>query len=299
MKTADAVALDNWIVVGMSAELGRDEERRTRLLGQDIAVRRSADGTPAVFELDDAGGRGPAHPAIDLYGHVWTTLGAPSGRPLDMPEFAEPGRRLVIVGRVTVRASPLRIVENFLDMSHFPYVHTGVLGAEPATEVSDYKVEMREAGDELWATDCSFFQPQAAMSAESGQVSRYMYRVSSPFVTVLYKTCPAVADAWDLIGIFVQPLEEDRCDVHTFMLLYDDDSTDAELIHFQHMIFLQDRSILENQVPTGLPLDPRDEHAVKADASSMLYRRWLRAKGLRFGTWQPAGAGEGRAPRAP
>ena len=128
-------------------------------------------------------------------------------------------------GVVTVRTSPLRIVENFLDLSHFPYVHTGILGIEPRTEVTDYDVEVRQPEDEIWATQCRFFQPQAAMSADDGQISDYLYRVTSPFVTVLYKTCPIKTGVWDLIGLFVQPLEEDHCDVHTFMLLYDDTTT--------------------------------------------------------------------------
>ena len=215
--------------------------------------------------------------------------GSPQKPPLDMPEFKEDGRRLVVCGAVTVRASALRIVENFLDMSHFPYVHTGILGEEPITEVNDYKIELREPEDEIWATDCSFFQPQAAASADDGQVSQYMYRVSSPFVTVLYKTCPVIDGAWDLVGIFVQPKDEAACDVHTFMLVYDDESMMSDLVHFQQEIFLQDRSILENQLPPGLPLDPKDEMAIKADGSSMLYRRWLRKKGLIFGTYQGEG----------
>ena len=105
-------------------------------------------------------------------------------------------------------------------------------------------------------------------------------------MTVLYKTCPAVEGAWDLVGIFVQPRDEGACDVHTFMLVFDDVSTYADLVHFQHEIFLQDRSILENQLPVGLPLSPKHETAIRADGSSMLYRRWLRWKGLTFGTFQ-------------
>jgi phenylpropionate dioxygenase-like ring-hydroxylating dioxygenase large terminal subunit len=284
-KTSDPVALNDWQVVGNIDEISSGKRRNTRLLGQYIIVEMDGD-RPRMFEANATGGMGREHPAQILYGHVWTTLGSPAKPPLEMPEFREDGRRLVSCGAVTVRASPLRIVENFLDMSHFPYVHTGVLGEEPVTEVTDYKSEIRQPEDELWATDCNFFQPQAAMSADDGQISEYMYRVTSPFVTVLYKTCPVVDGAWDLIGIFVQPREEDLCDVHTFMLVIDDVSTYVDLVHFQHKIFLQDRSILENQLPVGLPLSPKDESAVRADGSSMLYRRWLREKGLRFGTYR-------------
>lgn len=284
-KTIDPVALNDWQAVGNIDEITSGKRRNTRLLGQDIIIEMDGD-QPRMFEANANGGLGKEHPAQIMYGHIWTTLGTPEKPPLDMPEFLEDGRRLVACGAVTVRASALRIVENFLDMSHFPYVHTGVLGEEPITEVTDYKSEIRQPDDELWATDCNFFQPQAAMSADDGQNSEYMYRVTSPFVTVLYKTCPVVDGAWDLVGIFVQPREEGLCDVHTFMLVLDDTSTYADLVHFQQKIFLQDRSILENQLPIGLPLSPKDEAAVRADGSSMLYRRWLRQKGLTFGTYQ-------------
>lgn len=290
--TQDAVALNDWYVVGNFNEITTETPRRTRLLGQDILVERDAAGKPKTWALDAEGNRSSEHPAFDQYGHVWTTLGAPVKPPLDMPEFKEDGRRLVVCGAVTVRTSPLRIVENFLDMSHFPYVHTGVLGDEPQTVVDDYKVEIRKPHDELWATECSFFQPQAAMSAEAGQLSWYEYRVPAPCVTVLYKTCPVVEGAWDLVGIFVQPREEAVCDVHTFMLVFDETSTDESLIHFQQMIFLQDRSILENQRPPGLPLDTGAEMAIRADKSSMAYRRWLRNKGLQFGTHRADTASE-------
>jgi phenylpropionate dioxygenase-like ring-hydroxylating dioxygenase large terminal subunit len=291
-KTSDPVALNDWQAVGNIDEIKSGKRRNTRLLGQDIIVEMD-DERPRMFEANADGGLGQEHPAQIMYGHIWTTLGTPAKPPLDMPEFLEDGRRFIACGVVTVRASALRIVENFLDMSHFPYVHTGVLGEEPITEVTDYKSQIRQPDDEIWATDCNFFQPQAAMSADDGQISEYMYRVTSPFVTVLYKTCPMVDDAWDLVGIFVQPREEGVCDVHTFMLVFDDTSTYADLVHFQQKIFLQDRSILENQQPTGLPLSPTDEAAIRADGSSMLYRRWLRQKGLTFGTYQ--GDGETRA----
>jgi phenylpropionate dioxygenase-like ring-hydroxylating dioxygenase large terminal subunit len=47
---------------------------------------------------------------------------------------------------------------------------------------------------------------------------------------------------------------------------------------------LQDRIILENQRPVLLPLEPRLETPTRADASSIAYRRWLKEKGLTYGT---------------
>ncbi len=278
-RTDDAVVLDDWHAIGRI----EDVPRATRLLGQPIEVTRTPDGAIHVRADDEE------RPVIERYGHVWTTLGTPGRGLFDMPEFDQPNRRLVTCGIVTVKTSPLRIMENFLDLAHFPYVHGGILGIEEHGEVESYKVEHRLPEDEIWATECRFFQPQAALSADGGQVSEYMYRVPAPFITILYKTCPAVEGAWDLVGLFIQPLDEGCCDVHSFVLVIDETSTDVDMLHFQQMIFLQDRSILENQVPARVPLEPGREYAVRADATSMAYRRWLRDKGLRFGVL-PEGA---------
>jgi phenylpropionate dioxygenase-like ring-hydroxylating dioxygenase large terminal subunit len=74
------------------------------------------------------------------------------------------------------------------------------------------------------------------------------------------------------------------------MFLIDDITSDAALVAFQQLIFLQDRIILENQRPRLLPLDPRAEIPTRADISSVAYRRWLKEKGLRYGTAEGAGA---------
>lgn len=270
-------AMNDWHPVAATAMLARDGIRHTTLLGRDLTVSATAEGPRAV----DADGN--AFPCQEKFEHVWCALG-PAPRPLfDIPEGDEPGRRLVQCGVVRVKCSPLRAVENFLDIAHFPFVHTDILGAEPHTEVAPYKVNIREDNDEVWATKVRFYQPQAAKSAEGGIVTEYEYRVPAPMTAVLYKSCPPKPEARDVIAIFVQPLGEELCDVWPWMALYDYENTHAELVSFQQMIFLQDRSILENQIPHRLPLDPAMEIPTRADLTSVAYRRWLKKRGATYG----------------
>lgn len=271
--------LDQWYVIDPLTDIP-EGPRQHRLLGADIVTRRSGDGT-IVATLD--GTREPL-PTRQRYGYLWLSLGRPDRDVLPIPEADEPDRRHVLCGAISVRSSGLRIVENFLDMAHFPFVHTDILGAEPQTEVLHYATEIRRDADEVWATDCQFYQPQAALSATEGIVTQYMYRVASPFVTILYKTCPNAANRWDVICLFVQPLAEDHCRAHPAMFLIDDQSKLADLVQFQQLIFLQDRIILENQRPLLLPLEPRAEIPTRADGSSVAYRRWLKEKGIVYGT---------------
>jgi len=270
-------AQDDWYPVAMAGELPVGGVRQSRLLASDITLTVANDG--AINVSCD----GQVLKVQVAYDHIWTTL-SDNPRPLfAIPEANEMERRFVPCGVVRVKCSPLRAVENFLDIAHFPFVHTGVLGAEPHTEVYKYDAEISETEDEVIATNIKFYQPQASKSAEGGIQTEYIYRVPAPMVAVLYKTCPPKPEFKDVIALFVQPLDEETCDVWPWMALYDDESTLAELIQFQQLIFLQDRSILENQIPRRLPLDPGMELPTRADLTSIAYRRWLRKRGAHYG----------------
>lgn len=265
-----------WYPVAMTGELARGQSRHTQLLETPLLL----EGGDKLSVSTKAGKRLSAQVAFD---HWWVTL---SDDPLPLfaiEEVSEADRTFVPCGVVRVACSPLRAVENFLDIAHFPFVHTDVLGAEPHTEVYKYDVKIDESKDEVIASNIRFYQPQAAKSAEGGIETEYIYRVPSPMVAVLYKTCPQRADAMDVIALFVQPIDEETCDVWPWMALYDDTSSMADLIHFQQFIFLQDRSILENQIPRKLPLDPGQEIPTRADLTSVSYRRWLKKRGAYYG----------------
>ena len=281
-KTTDTASLDQWYVLGALGDFPVGVRKATRLLGADLVIEHQADG--GFIATED----GRRLPVDTKYHHLWTTLGTPSRGIFDLPEWQEPDRRAVYCGGVHVRASGLRVVENFLDLAHFPYVHTDILGTESMPEVARYEVEQRTEVDEIWSTKCEFYQPKAAASSDEGQISQYMYRVTTPFHVMLYKTPPTAPNRWDVIALFVQPVEDDYSIAHPFMLVIDEVTSDADLIAFQQMIFLQDRIVLENQRPRLLPLQPGRETPTRGDLSSIIYRRWLKQKGLRFGVEEPA-----------
>jgi phenylpropionate dioxygenase-like ring-hydroxylating dioxygenase large terminal subunit len=101
---------------------------------------------------------------------------------------------------------------------------------------------------------------------------------------MLYRVCPTAPDRLDAIALFIQPMDEGLCRAQPVMYLVDNASAHTSLLHFEQIIFLQDRIIVENQRPLLLPLEPRQEIPTRADSSSVAYRRWLKEKGVRFGT---------------
>ena len=168
-------------------------------------------------------------------------------------------------------------------MGHFPFVHTGILGEEPHTEVKEYDVSVSESKDELLATRCQFYQPQAAVASSEGADVEYIYRVPHINCAILYKSSPVDETRQDAIIIFVQPVSQEIIRAHTGMCIIDDKSADRDIRLFQQTIFGQDKPILENQLPKKLPLDSRVETPIRADKSAIAYRRWLSQKGLTYG----------------
>jgi phenylpropionate dioxygenase-like ring-hydroxylating dioxygenase large terminal subunit len=283
-RTDDAVALDAWYAVATLAELSA-KPARTRLLGQDIVCRREDDGSYHARCSD----RPEALPVRARYGCLWTTLGQPQRELFDIAEATEADRRFVMCGWVTLHTSGPRIVENFLDMAHFPFVHPDILGAEPHTQVPHYDCELRRNVDEVWATNCRFFQPRIAVTEQAGDFVRLTFRVPTPFAVMLYRVCPSAPSRLDVIALFIQPMEEAVCRAQAVMYLVDAESAFNDLLNFEQVIFLQDRIIVENQRPLLLPLDAHSEIPTRADGSSIAYRRWLKEKGLRYGTTRHTG----------
>ena len=136
--TTDAVALNNWLPCAYPGQVAAGESHDTMLLGQHICITADSDGVLSCHALGDDGSPGARTPP-------WSRSLPSSSRRLAMtpglcqgiPEFDEPDRRIVNCGSVGVNTRPYRIVENFLDMAHFCFVHTNILGAVDQTGSPD------------------------------------------------------------------------------------------------------------------------------------------------------------------
>lgn len=239
---------------------------------------------------------GPRHAATtfatrEAYGMLWVRLAEPEGELLpihDLPAFAaedETRLRKTTSGPYTVAASAPRIIENFLDMAHFGYVHEGWLGSRDRTDIPPYEVKPTTHG--VLATQCMAWQPRSSIHAESGAQVEYTYEVTAPYTAVLTKQpepgSTSIEGLWESIAMFVCPVTEESSVAWTRMAMNDFTSPDARLIDFQDTIFGQDQPVLESQRPKRLPLRPDAEAHSSADRMSSAYRRYLKTNGIGFG----------------
>ena len=230
--------------------------------------------------------RATAHRATERYGLVWACLGEPRSDVLPFPEYEDPNLRKVLCGPYEVESSAPRIIENFLDMAHFPFVHPGVLGEPGRNEVRDYEVRSFDDGTGwggVEAIGCFFWQPQTNSLSHDGTDVEYAYRVTRPLTAILNKVPEGQGGFREAISLHVQPVGEERSVAWIIMAMTNFVQLEEELRAFQDQIFLQDKPIVENQVPLRLPLAPRAELPVRADKLAVAYRRYLREKGMRYG----------------
>jgi phenylpropionate dioxygenase-like ring-hydroxylating dioxygenase large terminal subunit len=274
---------DRWHPIAPLEALEPGTSRSARLLDERLTIQVDANG---VVEVRLADSQNHNHdvtlPTLSQYCCLWTHLGNEATPLFAIPEVEEPGRRILHAGTIGVHVSAPRAVENFLDMAHFPYVHTNILGVEPYTDVAEYQVHVDVDTNDLWATDCVFWQPMAATTSTEGQMTDYLYRVPHPYCVILYKTSP-IDERKDVIALFCNPVAEDFIEANMFLCLLDDTNTTAMIRSFQLTIFGQDKPILENQYPKRLPLDPRAETPIRADKIAIAYRRWLSELGVDYG----------------
>ncbi|GIZ53302.1 (2Fe-2S)-binding protein [Noviherbaspirillum aridicola] len=227
--------------------------------------------------------------AQEAYGLVWVCLGTAPRRLLPFPEHANPALRKVVCGPYLVHACGPRIIENFLDMAHFGFVHEGILGDAEHTEITDYKVAEFDdgLGDDgmkgVIATGCFAWQPQANLLAAGGSMVEYTYRVVRPLSAILTKLPQAQDGFHEAISLHVQPMDEEHCRAWIILAMTNSVSGDDELRAFQDRIFLQDLAVLESQRPKRMPLGPGIEVPQRADRLSAAYRRMLARLGMRYG----------------
>lgn len=220
------------------------------------------------------------HHLQERHGLVWLRLAPGDTAPPAFDAETEPHLRKLLCGPYEVQSSAPRIVENFLDLAHFGFVHDGWLGDRGHTTLADYRIEPTAQG--FIAHGCTAWQPQSNRLSTQGSQVEYRYELTGPYSAQLSKLPQAQAGYQDVIGLFVCPVDPERSRVWFRLAVTDFDSDDAQLRSFQDTIFQQDQPVLESQQPKCLPLSGVEVHCA-ADRSSAAYRRFLTERGITFG----------------
>ena len=251
------------------------------------------------WEYNDAGQceHIPAHPDIRMpakarataiyqarehAGLVWVNLGDAS-RPLpDLPQFNEPGYRVIPCGPYEISAAAPRVVENFLDLSHPPILHDGILGVSSHAVIDDYRVEDTEEGFSV--KNVRYYQPDPDGTGTGGD-AWYDFGILAPLTVYFVKHIGGRENKEKFVLMFaVRPESENKSWAH-FIAAYNyaADLSEQDIADFHSLIIGQDIPILESQRPELLPVDLSEELHLRSDLFTSKYRRHLKDLGMDFG----------------
>ncbi len=219
------------------------------------------------------------YPSREAYGMLWVALAEPQAPLPPFYEWGQPGFRTVMCGPYAFRASAPRVVENFLDVAHFPFVHAGFLGDPAYPEIPDYEVEVEDG--RIIARDIRVYQPNPDGTGV-GRYVRYTYEVLGPLAAYFRKQ----DEDGQVFAIFmaVTPRSELESSGWFYVAMNYGDLSDEEIRAFQDQVAAQDIPIVESQRPERLPLDLQAELHLKSDRVAIAYRSLLRRLGVGFGT---------------
>lgn len=217
--------------------------------------------------------------AQEKYGLVYACLGKPRSEIPAFWEWDDPNYRVNLCGPSHCYTSGLRAIENFLDVSHFPFVHPGTLGDINQTAVEDYTVSTDDGGVALH--NVRVWQPDPDGQGK-GDFVLYNYRVFRPMTAYFRKE---TSNGNRLAILFhVTPVTEEECLGWMLVAMnYAHDVPSEEIEQFQNHLISQDFALLENHNPKRLPLDLQREFHLPCDRGSLAYRRWLQQLGLTYG----------------
>ncbi|MEM3186669.1 MAG: aromatic ring-hydroxylating dioxygenase subunit alpha [Conexivisphaerales archaeon] len=217
--------------------------------------------------------------AEERFGLIWVCTGTPARKIPDFPEWKTAGYRMIHCGPYHVRASAPRVVENFLDVAHLPFVHEGLLGDRMHANIDDYDVSISEDG--ITASGVRIWQPNPDGTGVASEVI-YTYRVFTPFTCYFVKESSSRGFA---IYCSVTPIDTVSSAMWMIIAMnYGHETADNQIREFEDRVVAQDISIVESQRPEFLPLDLQAELHLRSDKTAIAYRKWLGQLGLTFGT---------------
>jgi len=212
----------------------------------------------------------------ERYGLVWVCLGVPSAPIPSIAQEDDPSFRRINTPVEVWQSSTPRMVDNFLDITHFPYVHVGTFGRGQETVVPRF--ELQQLDDGCFGYRYEVMADNTIGSLVSGQTQQVVHRVmtsgfSLPFV--VRSTIQYDSGLEHVLLLLSTPID-DVTSYFTFVVWRNDDFAVSaeEIIRFDRAIGAEDKRMLE-QVKGVLPLDQTTLVSVQADKCSVEWRRQL------------------------
>ena len=215
----------------------------------------------------------------ERHGMIFLAPDRPRTDLLQVPEADDPEFMHGTLEPIRARVGAGLMLDNFLDIAHFPFVHAATIGATES-ETFDFVVERQGFGMRVHATHPFPNREDPGVAAGIRSVlqhRRLEYRYRAPFQICL-RIDYVEAGGANVLDFYVQPEDAEYCRIYTSVHRNDLDGDAhrlAECVAFERKIVDEDLALQERYVDNRLPLDATAEVHVKADRMTIELRRIL------------------------
>jgi phenylpropionate dioxygenase-like ring-hydroxylating dioxygenase large terminal subunit len=209
----------------------------------------------------------------ERYGLLWLCLDEPVAPIPEIAEDTDRDFRRINQPVEQWAASATRLVDNFLDTAHFPFVHLGSFGGAADPEVA--RMELEPLGD-FYGYQYEVVAANAMGAEASGQTGATVERrMSTGFaLPLLVRSTIEYATGLRHTLLLTSAPIDDGSTWFTFVVWRNDDFSvpGDEVTRLDRLIGAEDKRMLE-QVAGPLPLDATTLVNVQADRASVEWRR--------------------------
>ena len=240
--------------------------------GKCVNIPSAADGVPipSRAHLDTA-------EVIEKYGLIWLCPGKPIKPLFELEEELDPSFRRINTEVQKWEVAATRMVDNFLDITHFPYVHAGTFGAGQETKVPNITLEYLDGDFFGYRYDILAANPEEAKSTSGSNEESVERSMSSGFnLPLTVRSTIAYKSGLEHIILLLSTPIDETSSYFTFVIWRNDDFTVPadEVISFDRAIGEEDRVMLE-KLSGVMPLDRTALVNVQSDKATVEWRRQL------------------------
>ena len=240
--------------------------------GKCVNIPSAADGVPipSRAHLDTA-------EVIEKYGLIWLCPGKPLKPLFELEEELDPSFRRINTEVQKWEVAATRMVDNFLDITHFPYVHAGTFGAGQETKVPNITLEYLDGDFFGYRYDILAANPEEAKSTSGSNEESVERSMSSGFnLPLTVRSTIAYKSGLEHIILLLSTPIDETSSYFTFVIWRNDDFTVPadEVISFDRAIGEEDRVMLEKLCGV-MPLDRTALVNVQSDKATVEWRRQL------------------------
>ena len=220
--------------------------------------------------------------AVERGGLIWTCLAPDPAQPAAIPEWPEledPAYRVLHDPPPEWDVTAGRQLENFIDVGHFSWIHTGTFGNREVPEVAQYEVVRTPQGFHVEYPYVAANRSASALG-DAPTIKRWMiYDLHLPLA------CRLTIDFGEgkRHCIFDAPTPVSRRKTRIFFFIarnFDPDVPARQLLDWENSILAEDKPIVESQRPEELPVDLSEEFHIRSDRFATQFRAAMKALGL-------------------